>query len=89
MKKGEVFVGNTAVELGLADGVNDYYSLIAQEFPKILTFDIKIRQEKSLFTGSQIMESLKTGEVSQEMMNEVLGFSTEDLAVQLKANIDV
>lgn len=89
MKKGEVFVGNSAVELGLADGVNDYYSLISQEFPNTKTFEIKVKPERSLFKGSGIMESLRTGEVSQEMMDEILGFSTEDLAVQLKANIDI
>ncbi|OMJ92927.1 hypothetical protein SteCoe_4271 [Stentor coeruleus] len=87
VRKGEVFVGKNAVELGLADGVNDFYSLLAEEFPNIKTFNMKPKPEKSWYRGYKVMENLKTGEVPQEMLEEVLGFCTEDLAVQLKANI--
>ncbi|OMJ73085.1 hypothetical protein SteCoe_28312 [Stentor coeruleus] len=88
VNKGDVFIGNKACEQGLADGVNDFYSVISSEFPNARVVNIPFDDNKGGVFGAEIMDELMGGEISREVLDEITGFSSDDLALQLRAKVN-
>lgn len=90
MNKGEVFIGTKACEQGLADSVNDFYSVISSEFPNSRVVNMAFKDGNGgMIFSAEAMDGLMYGDFPREVLDELTGYNTDDLAVQLRAKIDL
>jgi hypothetical protein len=90
VNKGEVFIGAKSCEQGLADSVNDFYSVISSEFPNSRVVNMAFKDKTGgMIFSTEAMDGIMYGNFPREVLDELTGYNTDDLAVQLRAKIDL